>query len=113
MNESNDRPQDITPVAPVAVELFTHPICSGCHEALNALRKLEHREIIVLTICSLATHAGRLRAEELGVTTVPTVRQGDRFDVLERKTDLEQLIKILEPTSIYEYDNPLNPSPAN
>ena len=74
------------------VELFTHPICSGCQEAMNSLRKLERSGLISLEICSLAAARGRERASSLGVTDVPTVRRGDRYETLMRKSDLARIL---------------------
>ena len=77
------------------VELFTHPICSGCQEAMNGLRKLERAGLITLDICSLAAARGRERASSLGVTDVPTVRRGDRYETLMRKSDLTRILREL------------------
>lgn len=80
---------------PTKVELFTHPICNGCQEALGALSKLEREGAISLTVSSLSTANGRLRAAELGVTTVPTARFREHYRVLMHKSDLADLIKEL------------------
>ena len=77
------------------VELFTHPTCSGCQEAHVALSKLARSNQIFLDVCSLATATGRRRAEELGVTTVPTVRRGDELLVLLGNEDLAELVEQL------------------
>lgn len=39
-----------------------------------------------------APEAGRRRAEELGVTSVPTVRLGDDYRILLRGSDLAELV---------------------
>ncbi|MDA8284203.1 MAG: hypothetical protein M0Z42_13140 [Actinomycetota bacterium] len=75
-----------------SVELFTHPTCSGCQEALAALSELSRSGQVSLEVCSLGTASGRIRAEALGVTTVPTVRRGDDLVVLLGKDDLAALI---------------------
>ncbi len=79
-----------------SVELFTHPVCSGCQEAVSALSKLAQQGTISLDICSLGTPSGRRRAEEQGVTSVPTVRIGDQYKVLMQRSDLERLIDDLD-----------------
>lgn len=81
--------------APQAVELFTHPICSGCQEAVDALGKLERAGRITLSRCSLGTSGGRKRADELGVTSVPTVRRRDDYMILLHRSDLEKLVREL------------------
>lgn len=57
------------------VEFFSHPLCSGCSDVLNMLRALEGElgEVIDVQRWNLAVPAGRVRAQELGVTEVPTV----------------------------------------
>ena len=77
---------------PNAVELFTHPICSGCQEAVNGLRKLEHAGLITLQTCNLGTPRGRERADSLGVSNVPTVRRGDSFEMLLHRSDLVRVL---------------------
>lgn len=84
------------PDARRVVELFTHPICSGCQQAYDALRKLEHDGRITLSVCSLGTTPGRRRAEQLHVSSVPTVRLGGDFRVLLGKSDLATLIAELD-----------------
>lgn len=79
------------------VELFTHPTCIGCQEALTALRGLERDDRIALLVTSLGTAAGRERAERLGVTSVPTVRIGDDYRILLRKSDLDSVLSELHP----------------
>lgn len=81
------------------VELFTHPICSGCQEAVDALSKLARSGQIRLSTCNLGTSSGRRRAEQLGVSSVPTVRRGDLYRVLLHKTDLEELVAELSAAS--------------
>lgn len=72
------------------IELFTHPVCSGCREALLALAPLQETGEIELVCHSLATGSGRARAQEAGVTSVPTavvrrvVRELATRDALER-----------------------------
>lgn len=75
-----------------AIELFTHPTCKGCQEALSALRELEHAGRLSLELTSLGTPAGRRRAEALGVTSVPTVRLGEQFRELNDEQDLRALL---------------------
>ncbi|MDA8391373.1 MAG: hypothetical protein M0Z87_00965 [Actinomycetota bacterium] len=77
---------------PRVVELFTHPICSGCQEAVNGLRKLEHAGLITLQMCNLGTAKGRERADSLGVSNVPTVRRDDDYETLMRKSDLVRVL---------------------
>lgn len=78
-----------------AVELFTHPTCNGCQEALTALRQLEREGTITLQVSSLGTPSGRERAETLGVTSVPTVRVDEQCRVLWRNSDLVELVEEL------------------
>lgn len=79
------------------VELFTHPICSGCQEALAALRKLDKGGVILLSVKSLGTPEGRKYADSEGITSVPTVRFDDYTKVLMGKSDLDQVLEILSP----------------
>jgi hypothetical protein len=81
------------------VELFTHPQCSGCGEAIGALSELDRAGKIVLTVSSLGVASGRDRAEELGVTSVPTVRIEDDYRILLRGSDLTQLVAELGGSS--------------
>lgn len=79
-----------------AVELFTHPTCKGCQEALTALRELDHAGKLSLQVTSLGTPAGRRRAEALGVASVPTVRLEDEFRELNDEQDLQALLADLQ-----------------
>lgn len=88
------------PQTPTAVELFTHPVCNGCQEAVNALSKLAKAGVITLSMCNLGTKTGRRRAETLGVNSVPTVRRGDDYQILMRKSDLSDLVASLEAASV-------------
>lgn len=81
---------------PKDVELFTHPICSGCQEALAALRKLAKNGTIKLDIKSLGTPEGRKYADSQGITSVPTVRFDQRTEVLMGKSDLDKVLVALE-----------------
>lgn len=85
--------------SPTAVELFTHPVCNGCQEAVDALSKLAKAGLITLSMCNLGTKTGRRRAESLGVNSVPTVRRGDDYQILLRKSDLAELVTSLETSS--------------
>lgn len=76
----------------IEIELFTHPTCMGCQEALTALRALAREGRLSLEVTSLGAPSGRRRATELGVSVVPTVRMGDRYRLLERPEDLEELL---------------------
>ncbi len=78
------------------VELFTHPICSGCQEALAALRKLDKSGIIQLSVKSLGTAEGRKYADAEGITSVPTVRFDHYTEVLMGKSDLNKVLVMLE-----------------
>lgn len=82
-----------------AVELFTHPTCIGCQEALTALRALERAGTVALQVTSLGTPSGRERAEELGVTSVPTVRLGQDYRVLMRNSDLQKVVAEIDGSS--------------
>ena len=77
------------------VELFTHPICRLCQEAVDALRKLQAQGMVRLAMCNLGTPKGRRRADELGVDTVPTIRRGERYDVIMGNADLSRVLKEL------------------
>lgn len=70
------------------VELFTHPTCHGCMEALTALRALEREGRITLEVTSLGSPSGRRRAEEVGVSVVPTVRRSGESRLLASADDL-------------------------
>lgn len=74
------------------VELFTHPMCTGCQEALTALRGLARDGRLVLEVTNLGSPRGRRRAEELGVSSVPTVRIAEDFRVLNGAGDLQALL---------------------
>jgi protein-disulfide isomerase len=62
----------------IRIVLFTHPICSGCREALAAAEQLraERPGEVELDVVSLASARGRERAREAGVVVVPTVVVG-------------------------------------
>ncbi len=89
------RPKEGSVDRPKPVELFTHPICNGCQEALGVLSKLEKDGVILLRVTSLSTSSGRQRADELGVTTVPTAHVDGSFKVLMRMSDLADLVGVL------------------
>lgn len=74
------------------VELFTHPTCRGCQEALTALRALANEGRLTLEVTSLGTPRGRRRATEVGVSVVPTVRLGADYRLLASAKDLEALL---------------------
>lgn len=74
------------------VELFTHPTCSGCQQALTALRELERAGRITLQVTSLGSPTGRRRADQVGVSVVPTVRVGEDYRVLDGPAELRQLL---------------------
>lgn len=76
----------------MTVELFTHPTCRGCTEALGAFRELEKLGKVTLEVTSLGTPSGRRRAEALGVTSVPTVRVGEQFRELNSGADLQRVL---------------------
>ncbi len=78
------------------IELFTHPTCRGCQEALQALRELDRNGKLALEVTSLGTAQGRRRAEELGVTSVPTVRMDQEFRELNGIADLQALLADLQ-----------------
>ncbi len=74
------------------IELFTHPTCSGCQEALTALRVLEREGRVALQLTSLGSPSGRRRAAEVGVRVVPTVRLHASYRLLESPDDLAALL---------------------
>lgn len=74
------------------IELFTHPVCSGCREALLALSELERAGEIELVLWSLAIPSGRARGAEAGVTSVPTVIVAGETRELATRQALERLI---------------------
>lgn len=75
------------------VELFTHPTCRGCGEALSAFRALEKLGKIRLEVTSLGTPNGRRRAEAVGVSSVPTLRVDDEFSELNSDADLQHALR--------------------
>lgn len=77
---------------PVRVELFTHPVCQGCREATAALAPLAQAGEIELVQWSLAVRSGRARAEETGVTSVPTVVVGAARRELATRVALEDFL---------------------
>lgn len=81
------------------VELFTHPVCSGCGEAIVALSELSQRGVINLRISSIAGSSGQRRAQELGVSSVPTVHFGGEYHVLMRKQDLADVVESMKRES--------------
>ncbi|MHB8312304.1 MAG: hypothetical protein ACYDD0_03250 [Candidatus Dormibacteria bacterium] len=81
------------------VELFTHPVCSGCGDAIVVLSELSQRGVIKLRLTSIAASSGQRRAQELGVTTVPTVHFGGEYHVLMRKQDLADLVESIRRES--------------
>lgn len=81
------------------IEVFTHPICSGCREALVALGAFEAAGGVELVRWSLAIPAGRARAAEAGVTSVPTVVvDGGEPRELATRDALEALLRDLDAT---------------
>ncbi len=74
------------------IELFTHPVCSGCREALLALSELERAGQIELVLWSLAIPSGRARGAEVGVESVPTVIVAGETRELATRQALELLI---------------------
>jgi hypothetical protein len=74
------------------IELFTHPTCSGCQEALTALRALEREGRVTLQVTSLGSPSGRRRAADAGVRVVPTVRLGTSYRLLASPEDLDALL---------------------
>ncbi len=74
------------------IELFTHPTCSGCMEALAALRALEKDGQVALQVTSLGSPSGRRRASDVGVRVVPTVRLGASYRLLASPDDLAALL---------------------
>lgn len=74
------------------IELFTHPVCSGCREALLALTALQETGEIELVRWSLAIASGRARAAEAGVTSVPTVIVGGEKRELDTRDAFDRLI---------------------
>jgi hypothetical protein len=86
-----DLPRPAGP-SPTRVELFTHPICGGCREAIQALSPLAAAGEIELLQWSLAIRSGRERAAEAGVTQR---RRRDRRRELTTRADLEAFLVIL------------------
>ncbi|HEX9033522.1 MAG TPA: hypothetical protein VF834_16905 [Streptosporangiaceae bacterium] len=74
------------------IELFTHPTCSGCQEALTALRALERAGKVTLQVTSLGSPTGRRRASDVGVRVVPTIRLGTSYRLLASPADLDTLL---------------------
>lgn len=81
------------------IEIFTHPVCIGCREALLALGELEAAGRIQLVCWSLAIGSGRARAAEAGVTSVPTVIVAGETRVLDTRDALERLLVALDAMS--------------
>lgn len=77
------------------IEIFTHPVCSGCREAMLALGELEVAGRIELVSWSLAIASGRARAAEFGVTSVPTVIVAGELRELQTRAALERLVSDL------------------
>jgi len=76
----------------IRVELFTHPVCSGCREAALALGSLAEAGRIELVQWSLAIPAGRARAAVAGVTSVPSVVVGSERRELDSRAALEAFL---------------------
>lgn len=74
------------------VELFSHPVCSGCREAALALGSLAEAGRIELVQWSLAIPAGRARAAVAGVTSVPSVVVGSERRELASRAALEAFL---------------------
>lgn len=81
------------------IEVFTHPVCSGCREALLALGELQEAGLIELVRWSLAIASGRARAAEAGVTSVPTVIVAGQKLELDTRDALERLLADLRISS--------------
>ncbi len=78
--------------SPASIELFTHPVCSGCREAALALGSLAEAGKIELVQWSLAIPAGRARAAVAGVTSIPTVVVGSERRELASRAALETFL---------------------
>jgi hypothetical protein len=89
---------DGRPTRGQVVELFSHPVCSGCREAALELGRLAEAGLIELVTHSLAVPAGRRRARELGVDSVPTALVGGRTVGLDTRAALDDLIASLRST---------------
>jgi hypothetical protein len=74
------------------VELFTHPVCAGCREALMELSRLAEMQVIELVTWSLTTPAGKARSLETGVSTVPTALVGSSRRTLDSREALAALV---------------------
>lgn len=82
------------------VEFFSHPLCSGCSDVLNMLIALERElgDVIEVQRWTLAVPAGRLRAQELGVSEVPTVVVDGGETIVGVPADIDDLRRrVLEP----------------
>lgn len=70
-------------MAKVEVELFTHPICTGCWDTKKMLEEVvrELEDLVEWKEWSLAVPSGRARAQACGVLEVPTIiiQKGERI----------------------------------
>lgn len=77
------------------IEVYTHPTCVTCGDAVEAARALEdRRDDVEVRIVSLATDKGRERAKEEQVLVVPTVIVGDqRVQAAPSEEELEEMLR--------------------
>jgi alkyl hydroperoxide reductase subunit AhpF len=85
------------PGADSATELrvYTHPACRSCQDVLTAARDLEAaRDDVEVTLTSLASAAGRERAQSRDILVVPAVEC--RGQVVEQVLSREELAALVE-----------------
>lgn len=76
------------------LRVYTHPACRSCQDVLMAARELEAaRDDVEVTLTSLASEAGRDRAQSRDILVVPAVECGETVveEVLSRE-DLAALV---------------------
>lgn len=78
----------------VTVEVYTHPTCISCGDAVEAAEALaKRRPDVEVRIVSLATERGREKAKGNEVLVVPTVIVGTKkVQAAPSEKDLEEMV---------------------
>ncbi|HLF41194.1 MAG TPA: hypothetical protein VI854_06940 [Acidimicrobiia bacterium] len=88
------------------VEFFSHPLCSGCSDVRQMLRTLEGElgDVIEVERWNLAVPGGRVRAQELEVTEVPTIVIDGAEMIIGVPDDIDELRRRLVAPGVPESD---------
>lgn len=80
----------------ILVRVFTHPVCTSCHLAIEMAQDLsEQRDDVEVRIVSLANQAGIDEARNENVLSLPTVivgRSSNRFIGVPKREDFSRAV---------------------